>query len=148
MCGKAKSVSWWMESLRKSQSWNPRGCRPQGFLANGLPRLSVLFPSWTFTRHSGSVDKTQHACFFVQRVRDSIPRLGRLVKITICCLEPPMGVTLSPVGSLANSCYPVTWGNLYGDDNLLQHVLQYPLSLIWTPYTDCGTLPCNLSVKG
>ena len=49
-------------------------------------------------------------CFSVQRVRGSIPGLGRLVKITVCCVEPPLGVTLSPAGSLANSCYPATWG--------------------------------------
>ena len=49
-------------------------------------------------------------CFSVQRVRGSIPRLGRLVKITVCCVEPPLGVTLSPAGSLASSCYPATWG--------------------------------------
>ena len=52
----------------------------------------------------------QKVCFSVQRVRGSIPGLGRLVKITICCVEPPLRVTLSPAGSLANSCYPATWG--------------------------------------
>ena len=31
MCGKAKRVSWWMESLGMSQGLNPRSCRPRGF---------------------------------------------------------------------------------------------------------------------
>ena len=39
MCGKAEGVSWWMESLGKSQGQNPRGLRPQAprVLAVGLP---------------------------------------------------------------------------------------------------------------
>ena len=35
---------------------------------------------------------------------------GRLVKITVCCVERPLGVTLSRAGSLASSCYPATLG--------------------------------------
>ena len=65
-----------------------------------------------------TVDKIQQVSFPVQRVRGSITSLGRLVKITVCYVEPPLGVTLSPAGSLANSCYP------------LHHVLQYPPSLL------------------
>ena len=56
------------------------------------------------------MDKTQQVCLSVQRVRGSIPRLNRLVKITLCCVEPPLGVTRSPAGCLASSCYPATWG--------------------------------------
>ena len=56
-----------------------------------------------------------------------IPRLGRLVKITVCCVESPLGVTLSPAGNLANFCNPATWGQPYGVEDPLQRVLQQPL---------------------
>ena len=83
-----------------------RPCYIQGLVPN--------FNSLKIDKHKGTLGtdkyKTQQVCFSVQRVRGSIPGLGRLVKITICCVEPPLGVTLSPAGSLANSCYPATWG--------------------------------------
>ena len=72
----------------------------------------------------------QQVCFSVQRIRGSIPRLGRLVKITVCCVESPLGVTLSPAGILANFCNPATWGRPYGVEDPLQRVLQQPLFII------------------
>ena len=41
MCGKAKGVSWWMESPRESQGQNLRGCRPQGLWLRDFPRDSM-----------------------------------------------------------------------------------------------------------
>ena len=59
MCGKAEGVSWWMESLGKSQGKNPRGRRPQGFwpwdfprdfihhdTPNAFPHIFILLSSW------------------------------------------------------------------------------------------------------
>ena len=55
-----------------------------------------------------------------------IPRADKLVKITVCCVEPPLGVTLSPAGNLANFCNQATLGQTYGVEDPLQCVLQQP----------------------
>ena len=57
-------------------------------------------------------------CFSVQRIRCSIRRLGRLVKITVCCGEPPLGVTLSPAGN-----WQISVTQLLGGDRMEQKSL-------------------------
>ena len=37
-------------------------------------------------------------CFSVQCVQGLIANLGIIVKISVCCVEAPLGVTLSPAG--------------------------------------------------
>ena len=57
MCGKSEGVSWWMESLGKSQSQNSRGCRPRGFWLWDFPRDFIhhdtprLFHTFSFFCH-------------------------------------------------------------------------------------------------
>ena len=73
------------------------------------------------------MDKTQQVYFSVQSVWGSIPGLGRLVKITNCCVEPPLGGHSHQPGVWQTPVTQLLGGDLYGEHNPLQHALQYPL---------------------